>query len=852
MKNNQLNFIILLCSLLCIISCSKHEKKQANYPAPFDTIVYQDAEENEDNTLNRKLWIDKMHRTAPGKNWRKIEYKNSKSKVQFGLNSKQSDQVILGDSLYQGRWKERGSNNQAGSINAVTYLTETNMIYCISAGGTLWKGLIDGTDWQVVNQSYQFDVHSILFLDNVSGEKRMIATIARIPHYSDDFGLTWQAAQGISSTGDSWSRTANFEAIKLEDGSTRLYCLSKASYSDRVKLFYSEDLGETYSQLHNTNKDEFDFVSLCKPHGSQDLIIASSTAPNKLKLQQVNHQNNSVQFISSSSEVTVSNDDRIILVGNYQGQDSILYALEASNTVKVSKDAGKTWEYQASIDDTPWDIGFYVSPTDPNQLFYGNIEAYRMEGNTFEKVNDWWEYYDDVPSALHADIMTIKEFTDTQGQPFLLIGNHGGLSISYNNMESNQNIGIEGLNVAQYYDVRTDPNNPDVVYAGSQDQGYQRTTEMNKDGSVDFDQVISGDYGHLTFSRNGEGMWTGYPGGRIRFYLNPQFSDYADFYEIDSENESSWLTPMAAIPTSDEHEILVAGGDINGGLGSHLIKLKSVGFQGIEAEQFPFDFRTTSNTGIISAIEASPINPNLIYVATDEGILYTSTDGGETFDIGYNAINNGHYLYGASIYASKINENEVWIAGSGYDNDGVLYSDDYGSTFSLFTDGLPATLVFEITANADETQLFAATESGPYVYLAESNQWEDLSQGNAPVQTYWSVEYLEDQKIVRFGTYGRGIWDFNFEESIDVATEELVAFDLLTAYPNPAEDILNLKMNPNISNRDIEISMFDASGKLVYQSGWQTSIPMQNFAQGIYSLRINTETKIQVIQISKL
>ena len=850
MINCKLGYVYFVICFLSIASCSVQDNEQTKYPTPTDTIVYQESEENEENALSRELWIEKMHRSAPGKNWREIEYNNSKNKVQVDINSRQSNQVFLGDSLYQGRWEERGSVNQAGSINAVSYLQDEDMIYCISAGGTLWKGPRTGTEWQVVNQSYKFDVHALMFVKNQK-EDRMISTIARIPHYSDDLGLSWKAATGINSSADFWSRTNNFETVTLDDGSVRIYCLSKESYFDSIILYYSDDLGASYDRIENLIVDDFDQISLCKPHGSQEILVATASPANKLTIRKINHQTINLEFVRFA-DVSVGADDRIILIGNYMEQDSILYAIDENRMIRISKNAGLTWEDQASTMNSPWDVGFYNPPSDPSQLFYGNIEAYRMEDNNFIKVNTWAEYYSNTLDKLHADIMTIKEFTDPDGNPFILIGNHGGLSISTDYLRNNQNISLNGLNVAQYYDVRTDPRNSNFVYAGSQDQGYQRTNVMNNEGAVDFDQVLSGDYGHLTFSGNGEGLWTGYPGGRIRFYLNPQFSNQADFYEVVSEDESSWLTPMAELPTSTEHEILVAGGNINGGFGSHLIKLKRVGFTGIQAEQFPYDFTTSFGSGTISAIEASSLNPDLFYVATDDGLLYTSLDGGVTFEVAYNAINQGHYLYGASIYASKINENEVWIGGSGYDNDGVLYSNDYGKSFSLFTDGLPATLVFEITANADETQFYAATEAGPYIYLSETARWEDLSQGNAPVNTYWSVEYLEEQKIVRYGTYGRGILDFNFDEIFDVATNDLVSFEFITAYPNPVVDVLNLEKLPGVSDRDLKISMFDVSGRQIFESGWQSSISMQDFASGIYTLRIRNESKLQIIQIAKL
>ena len=42
-------------------------------------------------------------------------------------------------------------------------------------------------------------------------------------------------------------------------------------------------------------------------------------------------------------------------------------------------------------------------------------------------------------------------------------------------------------------------------------------------------------------------------------------------------------------------------------------------------------------------------------------------------------------------------------------------------------------------------------------------EWEDLTGADAPLTTYWSVEILPHENTARFGTYGRGIWDFRME-----------------------------------------------------------------------------------------
>jgi hypothetical protein len=52
---------------------------------------------------------------------------------------------------------------------------------------------------------------------------------------------------------------------------------------------------------------------------------------------------------------------------------------------------------------------------------------------------------------------------------------------------------------------------------------------------------------------------------------------------------------------------------------------------------------------------------------------------------------------------------------------------------------------------------------GPYAYSFDEGHWEDISADNAPDQTYWTVDYIHEIHTVRFGTYGRGIWDYTFD-----------------------------------------------------------------------------------------
>ena len=110
----------------------------------------------------------------------------------------------------------------------------------------------------------------------------------------------------------------------------------------------------------------------------------------------------------------------------------------------------------------------------------------------------------------------------------------------------------------------------------------------------------------------------------------------------------------------------------------------------------------------------------------------------------------------------------VYIGGSGYSNSPVYISNNHGETFEELNNGLPNTLVFQLTGTPDDLLIFAATEIGPYGYSENEDEWFLLSGISAPDQTYWTVDYIPEINTARFGTYGRGIWDFVIDHNYDI------------------------------------------------------------------------------------
>lgn len=839
--------------LVCLILCSFLACGPENRPIPTGgKTLIRDGEEA-GNADKRKAWLLNMHKAAPENSWTQLEYHNQQERVRqrssIDFRSNCESISVAGDKL-RGEWMERGSQNQAGSVLDTEYDPVRDEVWLISEGGTLWKGRIDGSAWSVVNQDYIFSQGALAFISN-RADRRLFALINKEPHYSDDEGLTWTAATGTPKRNDYWGGSEN--VIILKGAVSTIFLLAKPSYWDELGLYVSTDLGENFQKIKSFDTHLFNEIYLSHPGNSQSIFLLDNSAEIAMVSE---YTPDTGVFTAITTEVPLSfGDTRINLTGWSQGDSMVLYSYsqneEGELGVFQSTDKAKNWTYQGKLPKKPWEVGLYVSPSNPAILFMGEVECFRSmdAGKNWSRINRWGDYYDDVVNNLHADIMHISEFETGEGEPFLLISNHGGLSISYDYFSTQTNIGLNGLNVSQYYSVVTDPIDPSFVYAGSQDQGFQRAGGFadNEMGSEHFDQIISGDYGHLTFSKGGQSLWAVYPNGWITYYDDPQNQGYKTSFQLEEDQRSSlWLPPLMPSPLVEEDAIYMAGGSLSDDEGSYLIKLSAEG-NSIQSEAGSFDFKAASVDGEISALASAPSNSDYWYVATSNGRFFYSKDAGENWEQSINFIVQGQFFYGQAIHVSQINENTVYLAGSGYSNSAVFVSKDGGENFAPLDRGLPPTLVLGLAADPDEQFLFAATETGPYVHVNEENRWYPLLGDCAPTQTYWSVEYVESLHTARFGTYGRGIWDFVLDPMVTTNTAIPQTVIDYQVYPNPARDWLQIKLG-TAPTQAVPMQLVAVNGQVIRQVSLkdkETRIDIAGLPAGTYWVKIQQNGRDQ-------
>lgn len=775
MKNERYLWILVPISILAVLLIFFAVQSPVKTP-PKPTEVSSAQREDKGFKQDRKDFIERMHKSAVGTDWRKIDQQTRKAKAEARMNRLQSQYLERGanplfarDTIANGQlqahWREIGSKNQSGRIHTAAYDAQQDQLYLASSGGNIWKGPRNGSNWEVQNDLFQIKGIEMLELVDIPQGKRLLANRTSWGEdgflYSDDEGQSWTASQGLSNV-VSWGRV--LRSVVRPDANSTIYLLAfewdNTNWEKMITLYRSVDKGVSFGQISTFSSATFG--------GEQNFDLWTDPVnPGEVYLL---HENDLYQLDGNAQPVLKSSINTNLSLGNARliGNGSSLYAGYAggdSILVFQSLNSGQTWTYQGKAPTYLFfRTSFAVDRANPQRLYAGGINAFTSDngGQSWQLVNEWWEYYGDEPNKLHADVPSFPSFQTANNIPFTLVCTDGGAYISYDQVDNVNNISLDGLNASQYYSTYTFYNDPAVINAGSQDQGFQRS-KLDEGGTLAFEQLISGDYGHLVSSNGGLSLWCNYPGFSMYY---PDAVNSSQNLTLDFPTKSHlWLAPLMVDPLFPNVAYLGGGGLDPAGNTTHIIKLTAQAAS-ISYQELPFDF---PGGGSISAMAISPLNHNHWYVITDNANFFYSLDGGSNWIVTNHAnLPGSQYFYGNKILPSPVQSGRIYLAGSGYSNSPAFVSDDHGQTFTAIDNGLPNTLIYGLATTPDESMIFAATEVGPYLYLPADNTWYPMEGMGAPDQTYWSVEYVPSLRAARFGTYGRGIWDFVLCDSLSV------------------------------------------------------------------------------------
>ena len=477
-------------------------------------------------------------------------------------------------------------------------------------------------------------------------------------------------------------------------------------------------------------------------------------------------------------------------------QPSVVYAMVQAKEGGVfrSDDAGKSWR---RVNDE-WKLrqrafyymAIFVDPKDPNLVYAPEVDGLLSSkdgGKTWKALR-----------TPHGDNHIV--WINPDNPKILLEGNDGGATVTTDggktwSNEHNQPTG-------QFYHINIDDQFPYHIYGAQQDEGSFEGPSASPGGSIPFGQWRRAAYGESTYTVPQPGSpnityGSGYFSLLLRYNVDTgQYREVSPWPEYQSGASSGelkyrfgWTRPILFSPNNAK-EMLVGA--------QYVLKSEDEGvtWQQISPDLTRNDPSTEAPSGGpidldqssaevypgISALAISPLDDNVIWAGSDDGLVHVSTDGGKNWQAVHPPelpewcwVNSLQPSYGDKATAYLAARRYMWDDFRPY----VFKTTDYGQHWTAITSGLPADqYVFDLRQDPNDPDLlFLGTESTVYVSFNSGAEWQPLTL-NLPVTQVRDIAIDTRQGQVAIATHGRSFW----------VLDNLTVLEQLTKHPDVDPD----------------------------------------------------------------
>ena len=436
-----------------------------------------------------------------------------------------------------------------------------------------------------------------------------------------------------------------------------------------------------------------------------------------------------------------------------------------------SDDGGESWKRvneDRNLRQRAWYYTrVYADTQNENRVYVMNVSFWRSEdgGKSFERYR--------TPHGDHHDL-----WIDPEDNSRLIVGDDGGAQVSNDAALSWST--YMNQPTAQYYRVATDNSFPYNILVAQQDNSTQRVPHRVNSGGIgerDWEPsaggesahmaakpdnpniVYGGSYGgYLTRLDHGTGeertinVWPNNPMGhgvedmKYRFQWNfPIFFSPWDkeklyttsnhFHKTTNEGQT-WEVISPDLTRNEKQKLGPSGGPI-----------------------------TKDNTAVeyyatIFAACESPYEKDLLWAASDDGLIHLSKDGGNNWENVTPKISPSHIMWN-SVDPDPFVKGGLYAAGTLYktgDYQPYLYkTKDYGKSWEKIDLGIEKNH-FTRVLRADPKRkglLYAGTESGVYISFDDGESWNSFQQ-NLPLVPITDLTIKNNNLIA--ATQGRSVW----------------------------------------------------------------------------------------------
>ncbi len=689
-----------------------------------------------------------------------------------------------------------GPGGMSGRVTAIDAVNDDpDVMYVGTASGGLWKSTSGGIKWDPIFDkeatasigavAIQQSNPSVIWVGTGEGNPRNSLNGGYGVYKSLDGGKSW-TLMGLE-------KTRHIHRIKIDPMNPNTVYVGAigspwGAHPERG-VFKTTDGGETWEKVLFVNNST----------GVADLVM-DPTNPNKLIAAMWEHKREPWFFKSGGAGSglymthdggknwkKLTEDDGLpqgelgrIGVAIAANRPNIVYALiEAKkNALYKSEDGGFKWK---KINDKD-DIGnrpfyyseIYVDPQNENRVYsvFTYINVSEDGGKSFAELMPAYRADNGVHPDHHAWWIHPKN-----GQ-FMMDGNDGGMNITKDGGRSWRFIG--NLPVAQFYHINTDNEFPYNVYGGLQDNGSWRGPAY-----VWKAQGIRNSYWQEIAFGDGFDVVPDLENSQYGYAMSQQ--GYVSRYDhITGNNYIVRPTPPDAETKLRFNWNAAIGQDpfdpgtvYFGSQFVHKSKDKGLTWQVIspdlttndpekqkqsESGGLTMDATGAENHCTLLVIEPSPIEKDMLWVASDDGRVHYTQNGGTTWtEVTQNikGLPSGSWI--PQIKASNKNKGEALLVANNYrrfDYTPYAYrTKNYGKSWERIVDaGDVGTYTLSIVEDLENPNLiFLGTDDGLFISFDAGVVWQKWTEGFPTVSTKDLVIHPREHDLV-IATFGRAVW----------------------------------------------------------------------------------------------